>query len=154
MRKIAGDHGALAGEGKLLKDLVRLAADLAVAMRQSPEVRGLALAREYRQGDIVEGGEVVEDVDQLEAARDPRPYPLGGGGAGDVPAHEQNPSGVRPQQRADDIDKRRLAGAVRPDQRDELAFLDGNADVVDGARIAEIPLQVDGLEQRHFTSCQ
>ena len=53
------------------------------------------------------------------------------------------------QQGADHIDERGLAGAVGADQRDELALGDGQVDVVDGVRVAEIFLQIDGLEEIH-----
>ena len=51
--------------------------------------------------------------------------------------------------RADDVEERGLAGAVRADQRDELALLDGQVHVVDGARLAEVFLEVDRLQEAH-----
>ena len=98
-----------------------------------------------RQRDVVEGGEVVEQVHELEAARDSRPDALGHRGVADVRALEDDLAGIGAVIGADDVAERGLAGAVRADQRDELALLDGQLDVVDGARLAEVLLQIDRL---------
>ena len=95
-------------------------------------MRGLALAREDRQRHIVEGGEIVEHVDELEAARDAGLDAFGHGENGDVLTLEDDLAASGLKLRADDIDERGLAGAVGSDERDELALLDGEVDVVDG----------------------
>ena len=118
-------------------------------MRERREVSGLALAREDRQRDVVEGGQIVEQVHELEAARDAGAHALGDRGMGHVRALEDDLARVLAQMRADHVAQRGLAGAVRPDQRDELALLDAQRHVVDGARLAEIFLQVDRLQEAH-----
>ena len=42
-----------------------------------------------------------------------------------------------PHEARDRVDERRLAGAVRSDQPDQLTLLDGDVDLVDGAHAAE-----------------
>ena len=53
-----------------------------IEVRERRQIGGLALAREDRQRHIVERGQVVEQVDDLEAARDSRLDALGHGGYG------------------------------------------------------------------------
>ena len=48
--------------------------------------------------------------------------------------------------------QRRLAAAGRPEQREELARLDGERHVVDGGEIAEAPCHVFDFEQRHASA--
>ena len=121
-------------------------------MGERAEVRGLALAGEDRQRHVVEGCEIVEHVDELEAARDAGAHALRPRGPRDVLAAEEDLPELGSQQRADHVDERRLAGAVGTDQGDELALLDAEVDVVDGARLAEVALEVDGLEERHVSA--
>ena len=52
-------------------------------------MRGLALAGEDRQRHVVERGEIVEDVDELEAAGDAGLHALGHGQPRDVLALER-----------------------------------------------------------------
>ena len=63
---------------------------------------------------------------------------------------EADVAAARPQQAGDQLEQGRLAGAVRPDQRDDLARLDGQRraahDLV-GRRIAAA--QVGDLEEAH-----
>src|SRR5581483_3105264 len=113
------------------------------------QICGLALARKDGERDVVERREVIEQVDDLEAARNSRLDAIGHADVGDVVAPEQDLSGIGREQRADHIDERRLSGAVWTDQRDELALGDGQIDVVDGMRVAEILLQTDGFEEIH-----
>ena len=42
------------------------------------------------------------------------------------------------------VHERRLAGAVRPDQPDQLTLLDDDVDLVDGAHAAEADRQAGG----------
>ena len=49
----------------------------------------------------------------------------------------------------DAVDERRLAGAVRTDEADELALMDLEVDVVDGAQAAEGDRHAVGVEQSH-----
>ena len=56
------------------------------------------------------------------------------------------PAAVGPEQPADHADRRRLAGAVRPEEADDLAFATLEVDVVDDRLVAEAlgqPVHVD-----------
>jgi hypothetical protein len=54
----------------------------------------------------------------------------------DVVAEDGDAARGRPRQAGEDADQRRLAGAVRAEQAEELALLDVEADVVEGAHVA------------------
>src|SRR5205807_5562535 len=107
--------------------------DAAIPPGEREELPGLALAGEDREGDVVETGELVEEVHELEAARDPGPDPTVHGLGGDVHAPEQDLAAVGPQQAADQVDQARLPGAVGADQREHLPLADGEVDAVDRA---------------------
>src|SRR6185295_18830542 len=64
-------------------------------------------------------------------------------------AVEQDLAGVGLEMRADQVDQRGLAGAVRADERQKLALVDGEIDVVAGLGLAELLPEVDGLQQDH-----
>ena len=77
LRQVAGVVVAFRGEAELTQDAVGLGRDGVVEVRQRHQTRGLALAREDCQRDVVEGGKIVEQVDDLEAAGDACLDPLG-----------------------------------------------------------------------------
>ena len=52
----------------------------------------------------------------------------------------------------DEVDERRLAGAVRPDQADDLALVQMERDVADGADTAEV--LADTFEAKDRRSCR
>ena len=51
--------------------------------------------------------------------------------------------------RADEIDERGLAGAVRADEREKLPLVDDEIHVVAGAGLAELLAEIDRLEKDH-----
>ena len=63
------------------------------------------------------------------------------------PAADGDPPGGRVVDPGDDVEERRLAGAVRADQADDRALGDVEADVVDGDEAAEPLRDVLGAEQ-------
>ena len=67
-------------------------------------------------------------------------------------ALEAELAGVRPVQARDHVERRRLAGAVRADQPDDLALADVERDVVERDDPAEAAGDVANLEQRHGRS--
>src|SRR5512140_581731 len=133
---------------ELAQDSGRLAPDLSVVVGEGEEEARLALAREDRKRDVVEQGQLVEEVDDLEAARDAGGDAAVDGGPGHVLAAEEDLAAVGREEAADQVDEAGLAGAVGADQREDLAFDDAEVHVVDGARLAEVLLQLAGLEQR------
>ena len=56
----------------------------------------------------------------------------------DVEAADERGAGGRRQQRHQHPDQRGFAGAVGSEQAEDLAFLDGEADAVDGGEVAEL----------------
>ena len=71
LREAAREHRCACRAGRTGR--ARRSASLRTSLIEVGErrrCRGLAFAREDRQRDIVEGGELVEQVDDLEAARD------------------------------------------------------------------------------------
>ena len=79
----------------------------------------------------------------------PRAHALFGRKRRDVAAVEQDRARGRREEAADQIEERRLAGAVGADHGAQLARLDGERDVVDGDQAAEALRDVVDLEQAH-----
>ena len=59
---------------------------------------------------------------------------------GDIETEHARPTGGRPKERGQDADGRRLAGAVGPQEGEELATLDGHVDAVERPGAARIDL--------------
>ncbi len=62
---------------------------------------------------------------------------------------EQDLAAGRGMQAGDGVEKRGLAGAVRPDQAEDLALGQGQVDVAKGLQTAKALRQPAGLEQGH-----
>src|SRR5579864_1813646 len=88
--------------------------------------------------DVLERRHMLEEADVLEgpphAALGDRVRRL----AGDVLAEKGNPARRRSVDAGEHVEEGRLPGAVRPDQRDDLATRDDEVDVVDGDEAAEL----------------
>ncbi len=83
------------------------------------------------RGQSVEEGEVLKDDADAELAREGRVRDLHG------PSLPQDLAGIRPQDAIDDLDQRRLAGAVLAEQRMNLARPHGELDRVIGKAAGE-----------------
>ena len=94
---------------------------------------------------------VIEEALVLERAGDAEAGNDVGGEAGDLPAPviEPNPAGGRRIDAADEVEDRRLAGAVGPDETDDLALVDSQGEIVHGPEAAEVLRQAFSLEKRH-----
>src|SRR4030081_408127 len=147
LRQAPRQHGAHALEAELPEHVEGLVADVLVVLGQRGDLHGLAIAREDRHRDIVENGQPVEQVDDLEAARNAGLDPFVHGRERDVVALEQDLAAVGREMRADEIDERGLAGAVRADEREKLPLVDCEVHVVAGAGLAELLAEIDGLEK-------
>ena len=88
--------------------------------------------------DVVEHRHAGEEGDVLKRARDPERGDLRWTGTGDVLGRKDDRTGIGPVKAADHVEKRRLAGAVRPDDRDELAGADRERDRLDRPHAAEM----------------
>src|SRR6266481_6936574 len=134
---------------ELPEDVERLLPHGLLAVGEGEELPRQVLAGKDRERHVVEERQLVEEVDQLEAARDARLDAVVHGQVGDVGPAEGDGPAVRAQQAADQVDEARLAGAVGADQREDLAFADGEVDAIHGAGVAEVPGELLGLEEVH-----
>src|SRR5262249_40606533 len=81
--------------------------------------------------DVVDRGEAVERPNVLERARDPARAPAMGRQRGDVLAAQADASPVGTHGAGDQVEERRLAGAVRPHDPDDGASPDLEAHAPD-----------------------
>ena len=85
-----------------------------------------------------------------------RPMPVGAAPhrrqARDVPAAEADAAAVEREIAGDQVEQRRLAGAVRPDDAERLALVDVERDRVGDLEGAEALRQAFEFEDRHATS--
>jgi hypothetical protein len=100
--------------------------------------------------NVVQNGHRPEELDVLERARDAAPDHAVRRRSQQALAGERERAGIGLVQARDDVEQRRLAGPVRPDQADDLPLLYVQRDVVDGDDAAEPPRHVADLEQGHL----
>jgi hypothetical protein len=83
----------------------------------------------------------------LEGAADAEADQVGGAAVGEAGAVEVDRPGGRADEAADRVEGGRLAGAVGPDQRADLALADAEADVLERGHAAEPDRQAFDLQQ-------
>ena len=105
-------------------------------------------AAERRHQEVLAHGEVREDPSTLGDRAHPGAGQRIRGDAGRIVAGDpQRPAG-RPHQPAGDLERGRLAGAVRPEHGDDLAGSDGDADAVEDFDRAVAGVHVAQFEER------
>src|SRR4051794_4525081 len=129
-------------------DVADAAPERGVAPQRRQHAQALPLVRDDRDGDRFGDRERREDVDELERARHAAPREQHRADAGDVLALEADDACGRLQQPGEDVDERRLAGAVRTDDRDRLAVGDRERNAVERDEVAVRLAHVDRLDQR------
>src|SRR5262245_3924856 len=82
--------------------------------------------------EVFEHAEVVEEPDVLKGPRHPSGHDLVGRPPGDFPSVEAHAPRVRPDHASDQVEQRRLARPVRPDDADELPGVDVEVDIGSG----------------------
>src|SRR6516162_6756831 len=92
------------------------------------------------QSDIVQRGHGSERAHDLVRDRKPAAHAQLGRQARDIAVADRDPAGIRRKHAGDDPHQRRLAGTVRPNQPDQLAARDGEADSGDSID----PTEADG----------
>ncbi len=144
MRQRAGKPVAHRGEADDVEKLAD-APPLAVALAPHQRGAGAAVGLE-RKLDVVGDGVAVEHGRLLKLAADAEPRDLGLVEAREVviAAVEHHVAGVGPGLAGDDVHHRRLAGAVRPDDRAHLARLDRERQVVE--RLEAVERHGDAVE--------
>jgi hypothetical protein len=100
-----------------------------------------------RPAQVLAHGLFLEDVDRLEGARDAAPGDLVAGMSGDVGAVERNLAGGRLVVAGNDVEQRRFAGAVRTDNAEDFALVDGEGHVGDRSQAAEAFGQIVDLKK-------
>ena len=128
------------GEAREPQMLERLVGDGGCAPR---------IARLRGEAHVLARAERGEDMAPLEGARDAFARHAMDRKAGDILAREDHLARVRLQHAGDQVEQRRLAGAVRADDGANLAGLELHVDRVDGDERAEAPCQPLALKQRH-----
>src|SRR5712664_888902 len=149
LRDDAGQLRALRLQPELAEDLERLIPHLVVASGQGEEPARHALAGEDGERHVVVERKLVEEVHDLEAPRDAGLDAAVHRQRGDVLAAEHDTAAVGIEEPADQVHHARLARAVGADQRQDLAFLDLEVDIVDGVGLAEGLAQLLGLQEVH-----
>ena len=98
---------------------------------------------------VGEHGGVLEQLDVLEGAGDAEPCDVVGRLLGDVLVLEEDLARGRRIDPRDQVEDRALAGAVGPDDREDLAFLHRKTDGIDRFQAAEMQGQVLGAKIAH-----
>ncbi len=98
---------------------------------------------------VLEHRHRAEELDVLERPRDALAHDLERGLLEERRSVEQHVPGVRLVETRDDVERRRLAGAVRPDEARDVALLDVERDAVEGDDSAEAQGDVPYLEEGH-----
>ena len=135
--QIAGEHVGARGQTAKLQHLMRLAAG--VAHHGGADQRA--------DDDVVDHGHGLKTLHDLEGTADPALAAFGRRQRGDVFAVEDDRALRRRQHARDQVEQRRLAGAVRADQADDFAAPDRDRDVAVGNQAAEALPDTAGFEE-------
>src|SRR5206468_2612355 len=98
--------------------------------------------------DVLQHREAAEQPVDLERPRDAELDPLGLGHPRDVTPLQQDRAGGWSNDAGQEVDERRLAGAVWADEGVARAGLEPKVDVARGGQRAEVAVERAGLEQR------
>ena len=113
-----------------------------------PELRGrMAVAADQ---EVREHGGIFEQLDILEGAGDAEPGNAVGRLLRDVLILKEDLSRGRAVNPRDQVEDRAFAGAIGPDDRQDLALLHREADGVDRLQAAKMQRQVFGAEIAHL----
>src|SRR5205085_1427413 len=89
------------------------------------------------EDQVLAHSQLGKDLQQLEGAADSQPVEVARPHAGDGASVEPHLAGARAELAEDAIEQRRLAAAVRPDDAEDLAFVDVERHAVDRQNAAE-----------------
>ena len=136
----------LLAEAEQLRHVLGIPPHLAVGGQGPEQAATPAQAGDGGRLERLQHGQLGEDLDELEAPGEPEPRQPYGAGTPDVVPLEAHRAGAWLYEAREHVDQGRLAGAVRADDRDELAGLDAERHAVEGAEVAvEVP-DSPGLE--------
>ncbi len=128
-------------EPERVEGLEHLGANAALAAGRDARVRA--------DEDVVEDAHVRAELQVLEGARDAEPDDAVRRLAQQVLALVADGAAARLVEPRDDVERRRLPGAVRADQAGDLVLLHRQRKLVEGEDAAEASADVVDLEQRH-----
>ena len=135
--QIAGEHVGAPGKAAELQHLMGLA----------PRHAHHGVSHQRADDDVVDHGHGLKTLHDLKGAGDAAHAALGCRQRGDVFAVEPDRALGRRQHARDQIEQRRFAGAVRPDQADDFAAPDRDRDVAVGDEAAETLPDAAGFQQ-------
>jgi hypothetical protein len=141
-----------AGQAHRLRHLARRAQGGGEPVDGAEGVPRAALARRRRQSQVLQHRQAREEIRALEGARDPAARDVVRGQPGERSAVEHDAARARRQVAGDEVEDRRLAGAVGPDERAALARRHLERHAVDGAERAEIAGEALDGQQAHARS--
>src|SRR6266849_4623939 len=105
--------------------------DLVVTAQPGEQPPPLLLPRYHRGRDRLHHGQLRENLDELERAREPVIGKRHRPDAGNALAHEQHLAAARLEQAGQQVDQGRFASAIRTDDRNQLARVHREADVIE-----------------------
>ena len=114
--------------------------------REGPSAAPGRSRREGRHLDVLEAREPREQPHVLKRPHDACRRELGGSPRRDVASVEMDRARRRPLEAREDVDERRLAGAVGPDQTEDLAAAHGEIDAVHRLHASDVNADVPSLE--------
>ena len=135
----AGEVVGAAGEAELGEQPVG-----EPACRRPPEA-----LRDRARLDVLAHAQMAEQAHDLEGAGDAARGDLARRQAGDVGAVAQHAAVLRCYLPGDDVDQRRLAGAVGADQPQDLAGLEAQRHAIERAQAGELDRDLQGFEGRY-----
>ena len=147
-----GLHGSIGqgGQPEQLEDLADprplVGGGAALAPQVPPESAG-AVPGPLGHQEVVPDGRAGEQLDALEGAADPQTGPRVDPAADQVLAAERDPAGVGAQIAVDAVEQGGLAGAVGPDEADDLPLVHPQGRPVEGGDPGEALGDGLGLEQ-------
>ena len=139
---------AARGEAHALHQPFRTFADVAEPIDRSPERIFVAERPQRGAAQILLDRHLGKDVGDLKAARQAAPIDLERGEPGDRLAVQAHFARARPDAAADEVEQRRFAGAVRPDDRVPLALGDVERDAADDLHRAEALAKIEERKRR------
>ena len=116
--------------------------------RRAQEAEDAALRDHHRQHDVLQHGEIGDDLRDLKAARQPQPRPRSHVQRVDALPHEANGAAVGADLAHDLLDQGRFARAIRADQGVDLSGQQGQADAIGGLQRAEAFAQIGQFKDR------
>ena len=139
-------------EAEQLRDLEGAVGDVAITRERGEEPAAAPEPRDHGGLERLEHGELGEDVHELKGPRHAEPGEGRRAQAADVALLESDVARGRTEGARQQVDERRLAGAVRPDDRDALALVDGEAHPRERAEVAVELRQITRLEDHGATA--